>query len=173
MKPMTTVPIMTELEESQRRTTRLQFRGNFLAVGDVVEPGFPESIFSVSLDVLANNAGPDRRPPDRLALARWLVHPDNPLTARVIANRYWEALFGRGIVETSEDFGSQGTLPENPELLDWLATELLRLQWDLKAFLRLLVTSAAYRQDSRVTPDALERDPENLLLARGTRLRLS
>src|SRR5205814_1524017 len=86
--------------------------------------------------------------PDRLGLARWLVADDNPLTARVIANRYWEQIFGFGIVATSEDFGVQGELPFHPELLDWLAVELMQRRWDVKAFLKLLVTSAAYRQSS-------------------------
>ena len=94
-------------------------------------------------------------------MAYWLVDENNPLTARVIANRYWETIFGRGIVPSSEEFGSQGDLPTHPELLDWLATELVRLQWDTKALVRLLVTSAAYRQTSRVTPELLDRDPES------------
>ena len=97
----------------------------------------------------------------------------NPLTARVVANRFWEEIFGIGIVRTSEDFGTQGELPVHPELLDWLATELVRQKWDVKQFLRLLVTSAAYRQASRVTPELLERDPDNRLLARGPRFRMS
>src|SRR6185295_16397288 len=92
---------------------------------------------------------------------------------RVIANRYWEQIFGIGIVATSEEFGSQGELPSHPELLDWLATELVRLKWDMKAFVKLLVTSAAYRQSSKVTPDLEARDPDNRLLARGPRFRLS
>src|SRR5207253_4939088 len=93
--------------------------------------------------------------------------------ARVIANRYWEQIFGIGIVSSSEEFGSQGELPFHPELLDWLATELMRLQWDMKAFTKLLVTSAAYRQSSRVTPELQQRDPDNRLVARGPRFRLS
>src|SRR5207248_3118501 len=112
-------------------------------------------------------------PVNRLALARWLVDENNPLTARVFANRFWEQVFGIGLVTTSEEFGSQGDLPTHPELLDWLATELIRLQWDQKAFLKLIVTSAAYRQSSRVTPELLARDPDNRLLARGPRVRLS
>src|SRR5205823_8923515 len=105
-------------------------------------------------------------PRDRPALARWLVDEANPLTARVLANRYWEQIFGVGIVLTSEEFGVQGEPPTHPELLDWLATELMRQRWELKPFVKLLVTSAAYRQSSRVTPDRFERDPDNRLLSR-------
>jgi hypothetical protein len=101
------------------------------------------------------------------------VSPDNPLTARVLANRYWEQIFGIGLVRTSEEFGIQGELPSHPELLDWLATELIRLKWDLKAFVKLLVTSATYRQLSKVTKELVEHDPDNRLLARGPRLRLT
>jgi hypothetical protein len=97
----------------------------------------------------------------------------NPLTARVVANRYWETIFGIGIVRTSEEFGAQGEVPTHPELLDWLATELIARKWDMKSFLKLLVTSGAYRESSRVTPEANERDPENTLLARGPRIRLA
>src|SRR5581483_11783108 len=110
--------------------------------------------------------------PNRLGVARWLVDPSNPLTARVAVNRYWAQLFGAGIVETEEDFGTQGELPSHPELLDWLALEYRRLGWDTKAFLRLLVTSATYRQSPRVTAEKLARDPRNRLLSRGPRFRL-
>jgi hypothetical protein len=158
-----TVPIMRELPEGKRRKTKIQHRGNFLDVGKEVAPGTPAVFPALPKDLPAN----------RLALARWLVSNENPLTARVIANRYWEQIFGVGIVATSEDFGAQGDQPYHPEMLDWLATELVRLKWDMKAFLKLLVTSAAYRQSSRVTNELAQRDPDNRLLARGPRFRLS
>jgi hypothetical protein len=109
---------------------------------------------------------------DRLALAHWLTDPANPLPARVAVNRFWQAYFGTGIVRTGDDFGAQGDAPSHPELLDWLATEFVAAGWDMKAMHRLIVTSAAYRQSSRVTPQLAERDPENRLLARGPRFRL-
>jgi len=111
-------------------------------------------------------------PMNRLGLAKWIVSPGNPLTARVAVNRYWQEYFGAGIVKTSEDFGSQGEQPSNPALLDWLATEFVATGWNVKGMQRLIVTSAAYRQSSRVTPELEERDPENRLLARGPRFRL-
>ena len=161
IKPATTVPILRELPPGQRRKTHVQFRGNFLDLGPEVEPGVPAAFHALPSGAAA----------DRLGLARWLVDENNPLTARVVVNRYWEQLFGIGIVRTSEEFGSQGELPTHPELLDWLATELQQ-HWDLKHLVRLLVTSAAYRQSARVTPELQERDPDNVLLARGPRFRL-
>ena len=161
-KPVT-VPIMTELAGAARRKTKLQHRGNFQDLGAEVSEGIP-AIFGEL---------PAGAPKDRLALAKWLVSPDNPLTARVIANRYWDQLFGLGLVRTGEEFGIQGELPTHPELLDWLATELVRLKWDMKAFVKLLVLSAAYRQDSKVLPDVLEKDADNRWLSRGPRLRLT
>src|SRR5208337_1116118 len=109
---------------------------------------------------------------NRLGLAKWIVNPANPLTARVAVNHYWQEYFGTGIVKTSEDFGSQGEQPSNPALLDWLATEFVRTGWNVKVMQRLIVTSSTYRQSSRVTPELAERDPENRLLARGSRFRL-
>ena len=158
-----TVPIMRELAGDKRRKTRVQLRGNYLALGDEVSEGVPEAFHPL----------PPGAQPNRLGLAKWLVDEHNPLTARVIANRYWEQIFGIGIVRTSEEFGSQGDQPVHPELLDWLATELVRGKWDMKRFVKLLVLSSAYRQSSKVSPELTERDPENRLLARGPRFRLS
>jgi len=161
--PPTTVPVMRELAGAKRRATHLEFRGNYLALGDEVTEGVPAAFHPL----------PTGAPLNRLTLARWLVDPDNPLTARCLANRFWEQIFGVGIVRTSEDFGTQGDRPTHPELLDWLATELIARHWNIKEFLKLLVTSATYRQSSRVTPALWERDPDNLLLARGPRFRAS
>jgi hypothetical protein len=158
----TTVPVMRELEGEKRRRTHIQLRGNFLALAEEVTPGLPAVFLPL----------PEGAKPDRLALAHWLISPDNPLTARVVANRLWEQIFGTGIVRTVEDFGSQGDLPTNPELLDWLATELISQNWHIKDFLKELVTSATYCQSSRVTSELQERDPANLLLARGPRYRM-
>lgn len=162
MKPATTLPVMRELPEAQRRKTHVQLRGNYLSVGPEVTPGVPEAFHPL----------PPGAPANRLGLARWLIDEHNPLTARVVVNRYWEQLFGTGLVRTSEEFGSQGEPPTHPELLDWLATELVQRKWDLKQLVKLLVTSATYRQSSRVTPELQERDPDNVLLARGPRFRL-
>lgn len=171
IKP-TTVPIMREL--SSPRVTHFQFRGNYLDQGPEVSPGLPKDLFDpMASDWVETSVAELASPPTRLTLARWLVHPRNPLTPRVLVNRYWEQLFGIGIVRTSEEFGSQGELPSHPELLDWLASELVSSGWDVKHLVRLLVTSATYRQQSAVTAAALERDPDNRLLARGPRFRLS
>jgi hypothetical protein len=156
-----TVPILRELPAGKGRKTQLHIRGNYLNLGDEVKPGVPAIFHQPPKDV----------PMNRLTLAKWLVDPQNPLTARVVANRYWETVFGTGLVRTSEEFGAQGELPVNPDLLDWLATELIAQKWDTKAFLKMLITSATYRQASRVTPEALERDPENQLVSRGPRNR--
>ena len=112
-------------------------------------------------------------PSNRLGLAKWLIDPKNPLTARVAVNRYWQMYFGVGLVETPEDFGSQGALPSHPELLDWLASEFRESGWDIKAMQKRIVMSSTYRQSSRISKEALERDPKNLLLARGSRFRLN
>ncbi len=158
-----TVPVLRELKGKQRRTTKIQIRGNFLALADEVTEGVPAIFHPLPADA----------PKDRLALARWLVDENNPLTARVLANRLWEQIFGNGLVRTTEEFGMQGELPTHPELLDWLATELVAQKWDMKKFLKMLVTSAAYRQSSRVTPELVEKDPDNRLLSRGPRFRMT
>ena len=157
-----TTLIVRERPSYDRPFTYLRVRGSFMSKADIVYAGFP-AIFGPA---------PESLMPNRLGLAEWLVSEDNPLTARVTVNRFLEALFGRGIVETSEDFGTQGERPTNPELLDWLATEFMRQQWSMKKILRLMVTSATYRQSSRVTPELQELDPYNKLLARGPRFRV-
>lgn len=158
-----TVPIMRELPGGKARVTKLQYRGNYLDEGPVVEPHLPAVFPGL----------PEEKPVDRLALAHWLVSRENPLTARVSVNRYWEKLFGIGLVSTSEDFGSQGELPSHPELLDWLAVEYMESGWDTKHMLRLMVTSAAYRQSSAMRPEDEQRDPANRLVARGPRFRMT
>jgi mono/diheme cytochrome c family protein len=156
------LPVMQELSEKQRRVTKLMIKGNFLNTGDKVDAAVPAAFHSMPKDAAH----------DRLGLARWLISPDNPLTARVAVNRFWAQLWGTGLVETEEDFGTQGELPTHPDLLDWLATEYVRLGWDTKAFLKLLVTSATYRQSSKVSPEALAKDPKNRLFTRAPRFRL-
>ncbi|HVR74950.1 MAG TPA: DUF1549 and DUF1553 domain-containing protein [Planctomycetota bacterium] len=147
------------------RTTRVLARGDFLEPGEEVEPGTPAALPPLEKRGKEGSA-------DRLDLARWLVHPSNTLTPRVTANHVWDALFGQGIVRTVGDFGVKGERPSHPELLDWLADELLRLRWSRKAFVRLVVTSAAYRQASTHRPGLVEIDPQNILLHRQNRFRL-
>ena len=168
MKPATTVPVFEELPANKRRITKLQFRGSFMDLGDVVTEGVPAELHALPKDA----------PKNRLGLAEWLVAPENPLTARVTVNRYWEQIFGTGLVRTSEEFGSQGELPSHPDLLDWLAVEFANPaagapKWDMKRMLKLLVMSGTYRQSSRTTPELIEKDPDNRFLARGPRHRLS
>ncbi len=154
---------MVMQEMAQPRDTFLLLRGQYDKPGDPVKAGVPAFLPPL----------PSGAPANRLTLARWLVDPANPLTARVAVNRYWQAYFGTGLVKTSEDFGSQGEAPSHPELLDWLATEFVRSGWDVKAMQRLIVTSATYRQASQATSAMRDRDPENRLLARGPRVRLA
>lgn len=161
MKVLTT-PVLTERAGFERPSTLLRNRGSFMSPGERVYAAVPAALGSL----------PDDQPPNRLGLARWLVGLDNPLTARVTVNRYWETLFGRGLVGTVEDFGTQGERPSHPELLDWLAVEFVAKGWSQKALLREIVTSATYRQSSAVTPALRERDPDNRLLAREARFRV-
>jgi hypothetical protein len=163
VKPLPT-PILQELPDKRRRENRIYKRGNWLALGEEVQPGVPEILQS-------NN---DQTYQDRLHLARWLVSENNPLTARVTVNRFWAQLFGYGIVETMEDFGSQGFPPSHPKLLDWLAVTFSQdYHWDMKKLLKLIVMSATYRQASGGDETKYALDPKNRLLARGPKVRLS
>jgi hypothetical protein len=155
--------VMVMQEADKPRETFILNRGQYDQPADRVEANVPSALPPLPADVRRN----------RLALARWLVSAANPLTARVVVNRDWQRYFGTGLVKTVEDFGVQAEWPSHPELLDWLATEFVRCGWDVKQMQRLIVTSATYRQSSRVTAALLERDPENRLLARGPRVRLS
>lgn len=154
------IMVMRELE--QPRTTYLLRRGAYDARGEVVETDTPDVFPPFPADA----------PRNRLGLAQWLTRPDHPLTSRVAVNRYWQLLFGNGLVRTPEDFGSQGERPTHPHLLDWLAYDFMTHGWDLKRFLKQCVLSATYRQSSVVTPEHLKRDPENRLLARAPSYRL-
>ncbi len=155
-----TTMVMQEMEKP--RDTFVLTRGEYNKPGEKVEPNVPAFLPPLSIG----------SPRNRLGLARWLADPRNPLTARVMVNRYWQMYFGAGLVKTAEDFGSQGELPSHPELLDWLAAQFIESGWDVKAMQRKIVTSATYRQSSAVTAQVLERDPDNRLLSRGPRLRL-
>jgi hypothetical protein len=180
LAPVTTL-VMSELPSP--RPTRIFKRGNFLNPGQAVTPGVPAALHPLAKDA----------PPNRLGLARWLVDADNPLVARVAVNRWWAEFFGSGLVATLEDFGTQCDKPTHPELLDWLAVELMFPSatsasggrkppdsaektavgpWSMKHIHRLIVTSATYRQSSRVSAELVKRDPENKLYARGPRVRL-
>lgn len=176
------LPVLRELASDKQRRTHLLNKGNFLDPGEPLSAGLPEAFGS----------WPKAAPSNRLAVVRWLLSPENPLTARAAVNRFWSQIFGTGIVETEEDFGTQGQLPTHPELLDWLALTFREGgtahdgaarapadalsstsgSWDVKAFLRLLVTSATYQQANHSSPEALARDPRNRLLSRYPRRRL-
>jgi hypothetical protein len=156
------VPRVMVMEDMAKpRETFILLRGSYEKPTTKVSVGVPSILSPLPADA----------PKNRLGLARWLVSPENPLTARVTVNRAWQQFFGMGLVKTPEDFGVQGETPSHPELLDWLATEF-RSDWDVKALHRLIVTSATYRQSSKVTPPLVERDPLNRLLGRGPRFRL-
>lgn len=158
---LVTTLVMSELAEP--RTTHLFIKGDFTRPGDVVSPGTPAILPPLH---------PSGARPNRLDLARWLFDPRQPLTSRVFVNRVWQVYYGRGLVETENDFGLQGAQPSHPELLDWLATEFTQQGWSMKALHRLIVTSSVYRRASTMRPDLMEADPLNRLLARQTRLRL-
>ncbi|MFL5241753.1 MAG: PSD1 and planctomycete cytochrome C domain-containing protein [Gemmataceae bacterium] len=170
-KKVPTTMVMQEMPKP--RDTFMLIRGQYDKHGEKVPAGLPASLGTLPKDT----------PPNRLGLAKWVADRSNPLTARVTVNRFWQMFFGTGIVKTAEDFGSQGELPSHPELLDWLAVEFMtpseapvgsgsKNNWDIKAILRLIVTSSTYRQASKVTQALHEKDPEDRLLARGPRLRL-
>lgn len=160
------VTVMVMKEAEKPRQTFVNLRGAYDKLGEQVFAAIP-----ASLPQRTRNKSDTAL--NRLDFARWLVAPENPLTARVAVNRYWQMVFGNGLVKTTEDFGTQGEFPSHPELLDWLATEFVRLSWDVKAMQRLIVTSATYRQSSKVSAELLEIDPENRWLARGPRFRLA
>jgi hypothetical protein len=157
-------PVLEELKGPDRRNTFVFERGNWTTPGEQVEPDVPKAF----------NPLPKGAPKNRLGMAMWLTAKDNPLTARVQVNRVWEQLFGYGIVETVEDFGSQGNKPTHPELLDWMSGKFMNeFNWSNKKILKLIVMSNTYRQSSAVTPELLEKDPRNRFLARGPRVRLT
>jgi hypothetical protein len=158
------VPILRQLPPDKRRVTHMLVKGNFLSPSDEVHADVPMSFHPF----------PKEAPRDRLGLAKWLTARDNPLTARVQVNRYWARLFGLGLVETEEDFGTQGAPPTHPRLLDWLAVEYMdQCNWSAKKLLKTIVMSATYQQSVRLTPALIEKDPRNELLTRGPRFRIS
>ncbi|HWY86896.1 MAG TPA: PSD1 and planctomycete cytochrome C domain-containing protein, partial [Gemmataceae bacterium] len=169
-KEIPTTMVMQEMPSP--RNTFILLRGDYDKKGAKVTAGVPAALSSLPQDA----------PPNRLGLARWLVDGHHPLTARVIVNRYWQMIFGTGLVKTAEDFGAQGEQPSHPELMDWLAVEFMTpspapagtgagQNWSVRDLIRLIVTSAAYRQSAKAVPDLVARDPENRLLARGPRFR--
>ncbi|MEX2186438.1 MAG: PSD1 and planctomycete cytochrome C domain-containing protein [Pirellulales bacterium] len=175
MPRFTTTMVLEERTAAHVRMTHVHGRGEFLRPTDPAEPGVPAALHPLSSHVANGNIGANVdniATPDRLDLARWLVDPANPLVARVAMNRQWEALFGRGLVRTVENLGTQADKPTHPQLLDWLACEFVAQGWSRKAMHRALVASATYRQSSRVSPQLATRDRDNELLARGPRVRL-
>ena len=156
-----TVMVMQEM--AAPRETHILVRGSYDAPGEKVDAGVPEELLG---------AWPAGAPRNRLGLAQWLTKPDHPLTSRVVVNRFWQQLFGLGLVKTSDNFGLQGEWPSHPELLDWLACQFIDSGWNVKALMKMMVLSATYRQSSDAAPGLVARDPENRLLARGPRFRL-
>jgi len=161
LPPYAQAPVMAQMANPPE--THIALGGDFRVPGASVEPGTLAVLPALRIEKTA----------PRLALARWIASYENPLTARVMVNRLWQELFGRGIVRTSEDFGTQGERPSHPELLDWLASEFIDRGWSLKAMDRLIVTSATYRQASKTRQELEAKDPDNVLLARQSRVRLS
>ncbi len=156
------IPLVMVMRDDKPRETHILQRGNYETPGEKVLPNVPAFLPPLPAGVKA----------DRLALAKWLVAPEQPLMPRVTVNRLWQMFFGLGLVKTPSDFGMQGALPSHPELLDWLAVEFRESGWDVKHLVRLIVTSRAYRQSAAVTPELLAKDPENALLSRGPRFRI-
>ena len=156
------VPTTMVMQEGSPRETFVLIRGEYDKPGEKVTADVPACLSPMPKGVESN----------RLGFAKWLVDPSNPLTARVAVNRFWQMFFGTGLIETAEDFGVQGERPGHPELLDWLASELIHIGWDMKAIQKMIVMSATYRQSSKVSPAERQKDPQNRLLARGPRLRL-
>ncbi len=158
-----TIRQMIMKEEPGIRKTHVLERGVYDAPGELVEPGVPETILSFNTSYEKN----------RLGLSKWLFDPKNPLTSRSIVNRFWQEMFGKGIVESAEDFGNQGSIPTHPELLDWMAVKFVESKWDMKSLLRMIVLSNTYRQSSALSPELKEKDPANDLYARGPRYRMN
>jgi hypothetical protein len=154
--------VMVMQERRKSRPTFILDRGAYDAPTKEVRPATPSAVLPF----------PDNLPRNRLGLAKWLISEDNPLTARVAVNRYWQMIFGRGIVKTSDDFGNQGEMPSHPELLDWMAVQFRESGWDVKNLLKLMVTSATYMQSSVLNEELLEKDPDNIWLARGPAYRM-
>lgn len=156
---------ITHVQEERKDTmpmANILMRGQYDKVGEKVEAAVPVALGTLPADA----------PKNRLGLAKWLVSDNNTLTARVTVNRMWQELFGRGLVVTSEDFGIMGSAPSHPELLDWLAVDFRESGWDVKRLYKMLVTSAAYRQATLITPEKLDKDRDNALLSRGPRFRM-
>ena len=161
-REIVSTPILRELAKEKQRKTKILIKGNFLDPGEEVSARLP-SAFAKGLENASVN---------RLDFSKWLVSAENPLTSRVAVNRLWALIFGRGLVETEEDFGTMGQAPSHPELLDWLAVEYREKGWDTKALLRLILSSETYAQSSATSPEKFEKDPKNLLMARAPRFRL-
>ncbi len=160
-KPLA-VPVMKDFAKEKQRQSHLFIKGNFLMPADKVSPALLKSF----------HPAPAQEEINRLAVSKWIMSRDNPLTARVAVNRFWAQLFGTGLVETEEDFGTQGSLPSHPELLDWLAVDFMDQKWDIKALLKTMVMSATYRQSAKPSEEAMKKDPRNQLLSHYARRRL-